>query len=218
MSESKVLTLPTDQSSLNQLADIQRQFPPYINNLSKAKKIYDIDLNTREVQAPKMLSVSKDHKSTVIYFRVDRYYDYMDLTQTICLIQYSPPGNKQKLAYTYVVPAFDTLSQADEGKIIFPWAIGGAATQNEGDIQFAIRFYQINFDDEEHPVLTYNLNTKPATSTISHGLQVDKAEMTLEYDKPLIDIDENGNQVLGEVYTALIAELSNQRTQWTILV
>jgi hypothetical protein len=33
--------------------------------------------------------------------------------------------------------------------------------------------------------------------------------MQLEYDKPLIDIDDEGNTVLGEVYTALIAELSN---------
>jgi hypothetical protein len=74
------------------------------------------------------------------------------------------------VAYTYVVPSFDTLSHAEEGKIIFSWAIGGAATQIEGDIEFAIRFYQINFDNEEQPILTYNLNTKPAKSTISHGL------------------------------------------------
>ena len=52
-----------------------------------SERIYDIDLNTRKVSVPEYLSVETDHKAEVIYFRVDRYFDYMDLAEIPCVIQ-----------------------------------------------------------------------------------------------------------------------------------
>lgn len=201
---SNVLTIEQTKKSLDQLYQIQTQSPPTINNLPKTGAIYNIDLNTRTIEAPKFLSVSRDHKAGVVYFKVDRFYDYMDLAETICLIQYIPPHSKEKIAHTYIVPFFDILSYLDEGKIIFPWVVGGAATQKEGDIQFAIRFYKTSVKDGK-TTLVYNLNTAPATSKILYGLEADDEAMKLEYDIPL------------EAYESLINQLSNQRTTWTIL-
>lgn len=201
---SDALTLQETKKSLDQLYQIQTQSPPAINNLPKTGTIYDIDLNSRTVAAPKLLSVSRDHKSGVIYFRVDRFYDYMDLAETICLIQYIPPHSKEKITHTYIVPFFDILSHSDKGKMIFPWVVGGAATQVEGEIQFAIRFYKVDIKDGK-ATLVYNLNTSPATSRILYGLEADDEAMSLEYD------------ISVEAYEALIAQLSNQRTTWTIL-
>lgn len=207
---SDVLTLTESQKSLEQLLQIQTQAPPSpIRNLPTSTTVYDIDLNTRTVEAPRILSVSRDHKSTVIYFRVDRYYDYMDLAETVCLIQYYPAGNnKTKVPFTYVVPFFDILSNEDTGKIIFPWVIGGPATKEEGNLQFAIRFYKVDTDETGKPVLTYNLNTSPVSSKILYGLEVDDEAMKIEYDEPIADLKQFEN---------LIHQISDLRTKWTIL-
>ncbi len=201
---STVLTLTESKKSLDQLYQIQTQSPPYINNLPKTGTLYDIDLNTRTIKAPKTLSVSRDHKSGVIYFCVDRFYDYMDLAETICLIQYIPPQSQDKIVHTYIVPFFDILSHSDKGKMVFPWVVGGAATQKEGDVQFAIRFYKTDMENGV-ATLVYNLNTSPATSRVLYGLEANDEATRLEYDIPT------------EAYAALISQLSNQRTAWTIL-
>ena len=54
--------------------------PPIYALLPNAEKIYNIDLNTRIIDAPEFLGVNKDHKAETIYFIVDRYNDYMDLS------------------------------------------------------------------------------------------------------------------------------------------
>lgn len=204
---NEALIIEQENRSLSQLFQIQTQSPPNIQNLPRAETIYDIDLNTRIVSAPQMLSIAKDHKAGVVYFRVDRFYDYMDLAETICLIHYVPPGQKTKpkKSYTYVVPFFDTLKESGEGKMIFPWVVSGAATQSEGEIQFAIRFYKIDFDAEE-PVLVYNLNTAPAKSKISYGLEADDEAIRIEQD-----------EIISSNLDNIIAQLSNQATQWTVL-
>ena len=63
--------------------------PPIYAMLPSAENIYNIDASTREVDAPKFLSVEKDHKSETVYFIVDRFVDYMDLATTCCAITYT---------------------------------------------------------------------------------------------------------------------------------
>lgn len=58
----------------------------------------------------------------------------------------------------------------DKPKILFPWVIGDEATAAAGNLQFSIRFYMI---DEDGETLIYNLNTKPSTSKILEGMQVE---------------------------------------------
>ena len=128
----------------------------------------------------------------------------MDLTNTVCLIQYFPVGEK-KSPYIYAVPFYNTTILEDKGQIIFPWVVNGAATQKEGDLRFAIRFYRV--DDSDGKIsLVYNLNTTPVTTKVLYGLEADDETMKLEYDDPI-----------ASRYESLIAQLSNQRTEWTIL-
>jgi hypothetical protein len=101
-------------------------------------------LNARTIHGPEFISVQRDHKSHVIYFKVDRYYDYMDLANTICIVEYIVPGDTSRVPHIYIVPFFDTAKFIQEGKMIFPWNVGGAATMAEGTIEYAIRFYKID--------------------------------------------------------------------------
>ena len=194
--------------TLNQLYEIQKKGVPANVYLPFQHNIYDIDLNTRSIKAPKFLSVQRDHKAEVIYFKVDRYFDYMDLATTICIIQYHIPGDAKKVPYIYIVPFYDTHTYEKEHKMIFPWVIGGATTAQKGVLEYAVRFYKIDGGTNNEPKqLVYNLNTSSAKSQILQGLEVDDAEMKIEYD----------NQIADQ-YEVLIDQLQNNRTFWTILV
>lgn len=214
----------TTPTTLEQLLELQNKYPPTIAYLPHADEIYDINLNTRQINAPEFLSIQKDHKSKVIYFRVNRYYDHMDLSNTICVIQYITPGDESRVPYTYVVPFFDVMSDfnleditetsRDENYIsgshnptmIFPWCIGAAATQTSGTLEYAIRFYKIKQETDGELRLVYNLNTLPAKSEILYGMEADDEAMKLEYD-----------QITDDKYLNLIQQFQNSKTYWQVI-
>jgi hypothetical protein len=80
------MSIINEQEFLSQLYIIQNQNPPSYVLFSNIKEVYDIDLKTRTITPPSLLSVSKDHKAETIYFSIDRYHDYMDLSNTTCVI------------------------------------------------------------------------------------------------------------------------------------
>lgn len=197
-------TIATDKvDTLEQLYELQTRYAPSNVFLPFAHNIYDIDLNTREIHGPNYISVRRDHKAEVIYFKVDRYFDYMDLSTTICIIEYIIPGDTEKIPYIYVVPFFDTFKFVKENKIIFPWTVGDIATSQDGTIEYAIRFYKI---DKEGKKLIYNLNTLPAKSKILSGLESDEEILKVEYDNPIASNYEN-----------LINQIITNKTYWTIM-
>lgn len=130
--------------------------------LPKDEKIYDIDLNTRKISVPKILSVAKDHEAETIYFKFDRYYDYIDLTTKCCVIQYT---NANGESFIYPVPYYDTQTFADLNQVIIPWCIQGKATEKAGIIKFAVKWYSVN----ENKKLSYSFNTLKAESEILAG-------------------------------------------------
>ena len=79
---------------LDFLYRIHTKETPCLVELPGGRQSYTIDLNTRTINSPKILSVKKDHLSTVIYFNVDRFFDYMDLSTTSCVIIYQTPDGQ----------------------------------------------------------------------------------------------------------------------------
>ena len=202
----KVLsTIATDEiTTLDQLNEIQAKNPPSNVYLPYAHNIYDIDLKERTIYGPSKLSVQRDHKSEVLYFKVDRYFDYMDLANTICLVEYITPGDLERIPHIYIVPYYDTRKFIKENKMVFPWAVGGAATSQNGVLEYAIRFYKIDGQGTDAK-LVYNLNTLPTSSQVLRSIESDGEIMKVEYDIPT------------EPYEELIYQLQNNRTFWTIL-
>ena len=149
--------------------------PQFALLLPSSERIYEIDLNSRTIEAPEFLSVQTDHYAETIYFMTDRYYDNVDLSETVAIVQYITSGGLKRI---YVVPFYDTetykeyvvLEEGEEKKkIIFPWCIDGAATRDAGDVQYSIRFYKVDLVQKN---LIYNLNTLPAKSKVLHGMDV----------------------------------------------
>lgn len=172
------MAVNTEQQYLSQLYQIQSHNPPSIALLTSADVVYDIDLTTRSINSPQFLSVEQDHQSETIYFRVDRYNDYMDLSNTICIIQYL---DAQGGSHIYPVPFYDIMTEHNEDKMIFPWCIDGAATQYTGTVEYSIKFYRIE-EIEGKPVYAYILNTVPAKSKVLHGMDTGKLPNSPSFD------------------------------------
>ena len=147
--------------------------------LPSDEQIYNIDLKNRMVEAPEYLSVLTDHFAETIYFKCERYFDNMDLTDTICLVHYQNK-NANDDGHYYAVPFYDIthfqsmgIPEEDRGKILIPWSISGTATQCAGPITFAFHFYKL---DDKGDNIIYGLNTLPSTSQILHGLDIEVTE------------------------------------------
>ena len=198
-------SIGTDEvKTLDQLYDLQSRYAPSNVYLPLAENTYEVDLKTRTIYGPEFISTQRDHKAEVIYFKVDRYFDYMDLANTVCIVEYIIPGDTKRVPHIYVVPFYDTTRYMDEGKMIFPWSVGGSATLKNGTIEYAIRFFRIE-GNGANAELVYNLNTLPTKSKILSSLEADTEIMKAEYDIPV------------EHYEELIYQMKNNKTYWTIL-
>ena len=187
------MSIIKEQEFLSNLYAIQSLNPPSYVLFPGTKKIYDIDLETRELNAPEFLSVSKDHDSETIYFRINRFHDYMDLSNTTCVIQYVTPDNK---AHLYAVPFYDILTEKKNNTMIFPWCVDGNVTKYSGIVSFSVRFFiaeqtteqQESLDEEGNVVvnnvvkynLVYNLATIPVTSEVKDGMEVSELESNFD--------------------------------------
>ena len=190
----KLLYLIQDKNRPYLILDI----PDGENDLTGAST-FNINLDTREIEAPKFLSVQYDHNAENIYFKVDRYYDNFDLANTCCVIHYI---NENPIAsqsgYLYVPPFYDLVSFSDEGKMAFQWSIQGPATQYSGDVKFAIRFYMLeeyevtlpSGDKEIRYRYRYKLNTVPSKSKVLHGMDSQIETDSENYVFPASEIDQ----------------------------
>lgn len=160
--------------------------------------LIEIDLNTRTINInalTNVLGVERDHRAETLYFIVDRYFDDVDLSTQVCIVEYVNANNEPRM---YPVTMMDTTTQP--GKIIFAWSIGGEATRYAGDLRFTIRFYSVN---PVQPYFTYNLSMIPATIQVIAGMQ--EVDYTEVYDYPVGDLD----WIRGQ-----ISELQQHAVSW----
>jgi hypothetical protein len=99
-----IVTPQEYNSLLHQLADpnnnlydetAQEIYRKAYIRIPKDEKIYNIDLNTRKIEAPDYIGVETDENVEIIWFKFDRYYENLDLYNGACWIQYIN-ANKQK--------------------------------------------------------------------------------------------------------------------------
>ena len=172
------------QEYYNNLWRIESPNPPHLAILiPETEPIYNIDLDTRTIEAPEYLSVEQDHKSEIIYFKVDRFYEAMDLAETVCIVQYTNKTTGR--SGCYAVPFYDTITcsinETNENykpKILFPWCLDGLATEKAGQLEYAIKFFKVADDN----TIVYTLNTVPAASKILEGLNPEDNEEVFNPD------------------------------------
>lgn len=153
--------------------------------LPGSERIYDIDLESRTIEAPEEITiVLDDHNAETIFFRFPRYYDNFDLTSTVCVIQYI---NAKKEYCIYPVPYYDidTFSVQDpelgidEPMVLIPWRISGTAAAKAGTVTFSIRFFQLD-SSLDNPKMLFNLNTLEQTFKVKEGLHIKDEELNIK--------------------------------------
>lgn len=169
------------------------------------EKIYNVDMASRKIEAPEYLSVETDHRSEVIYFRTGRYFDSIDLTNTICVVQYINANNEGRV---YVVPYYDVDTLSETNEIIIPWEIDGEATKAAGDVKYSLRFYVLDSNKVDKK-LVYNLSTVAATSKVLHGIQINPKELEMT--------DKEYAQTLFEEMAAYASVVANKDVTWIVL-
>ena len=147
------------------LKNIQAGYnPPEVRiRLSQDEPVYTVDWNTRKIDVPTFLSVEADHSAEIVFFKMARYYDGMDLAQMVGVIQFRNAKNEE---YYYVIPYYDTTSE--DQQLIVPWDISSEVTRYSGTVHFSFKFFKVDALSDE-PTVLYEINTLVAKSKVLTG-------------------------------------------------
>lgn len=141
------------------------------------EEVFEINANTRQITIPENfrkngIAVQGDQVAEVVYFKIARYFDFMDLNNTIIYIQYETPDGTQDASLEWVR---DIETEPDY--LIFGWALDSRITATSGTLKFSVRF--VSLDDPQDGELpdnikyTYSLNTLQASVNIQPTLVLD---------------------------------------------
>lgn len=174
----KITDLPTYYRLLQEIRGVGEYA---LLRIPEEEQLFEINANTRKINIPDHfakngLGVQGDHTAEVIFFRINRYFDEMDLAlcsgdKGACYIQWSTGDNaRQQATKAY---AFDVT----ENHIIFGWVISNRATKKAGKLNFSVRFVQWEDDPD---VYTYSWSTLTATCNINPALNFSASSLELE--------------------------------------
>lgn len=173
----------------------------WIRNLGNISKKYtvlpldedhfEINANTRAINIPASfkkngVAVQGDDLAEVLYFKIDRYFDYMDLNNCDIYIQWETPKGADGTTIKSASPAYIRDIESEPGKLIFGWALSDAITANSGTLKFSVRFFQ--WEDPENvaaggdKIIAYSFSTLTAQVLIQPSINFDP-----EKDEYLID-------------------------------
>lgn len=202
-----------NQTAIDKLFEIQNNNRPQLAKMAYAEDYIEVDWRSRSIGERPILSTARDHKAENVYFIMDRYWDYMDLSTATCIISYKTyPRDPKKTGVTglYAVPYYDIFSHKaipgslEKDRMVIPWCIDGRVTQDEAEVEFAIRFYRIDADGKK---IIYNINTTPIISKVLYGLNVqpdgleDAESLAGDYD------------IAGSMYEHFTQEINDIRRQ-----
>lgn len=155
---------------------------PYFLRLPLDEPFFEINANTRGITVPGELSqiaVRGDKLAEIVFFRIDRYYDAVDLNTRHIYIEWELPDGTKGISRDFLRDA-----QSEKDKLIFGWAIGEELTKQVGTIRFAVRFVEW-FDVAEGGVnernesvdkaqsgtqMLYSFSSLPATVSVVESL------------------------------------------------
>ena len=145
----------------------------------------DIDLDKRSVLVPDEFTktgaiVRGDHLAEVIFFKVARYFDEMDLSACECEIECIAADGAQYRFPAYAMQIIEDgvstigyddpeTAIANEGFLIFGWLISEEVTALEGNATFTVRFFQTRPSDGK---TIFNITTSPNTIKILPSFQL----------------------------------------------
>lgn len=136
--------------------------------------LFQIDANTRKITVPAEFrangaSVQGDHLAEVIFFSIERYFDYKDLSTCNIEINWKMGSKEGKTTRFIKFEKAMTIDDVQSNCIIFGWPINDIVTEKSGQLVFAVEFNNTEGEGDNKKV-TYRFNTLPTTINIKDGL------------------------------------------------
>lgn len=199
-----ITTLEEYFSWMRELGTINRKY----TKLPLDEPCFEINANTRAITIPAEfkkngIAVQGDDLAEVVYFKIDRYFDYMDLNNCEIYIQWEVPKSANNKSYKTISPAYIRDIESEPGKLIFGWAIHDAITEEAGALRFAVHFFewadpekvtiennQITPDSD--PTIAYSFNTLFATVNIQPSIKFNPEAENFK-------IDDCGDRLIGRL-------------------
>lgn len=139
---------------------------------------FDVDMSTRAITVPPEfvthgLGVKGDANAEIVWFKVSRWYDTMDLYQQECYVQWQnakTSGNSPTV-----------FKDAVEDFVYYGWVITDDMTSQSGNLDFALRFFTIDRTGSEAKI-SYSISTQKATCAIKNTLSLDVLNAIVDPD------------------------------------
>ena len=186
-----------NQEWLTTLKNLQNAVTEVLNipDVDGKRHYIDVDLSKREIKLPSsfyadFLDVQNDHLAAEIWFRMDRYFDDVDLSRTTCVVEYINAAGEGRIC---PILSVDTVTFS--GQLCVCWQVGREATKQAGKIKFILHFYTLDIKDDKL-VYSYSLSTRPCEATILKSL-----DKTVALDKAY----DYSAEVINEIYGRLLA-------------
>lgn len=203
----KISTLEEYFSWLKNLGDEQLGGDKKYTILPIDEDHFEINANTRAINIPASfkkngVAVQGDDLAEVLYFKIDRYFDYMDLNNCDIYIQWETPKSADGTTIKSVSPAYIRDIESEPGKLIFGWALSDVITANPGNLKFSVRFFQWqdpkNVADGGEKILAYSFSTLTAQVLIQPSINFNP-------EKDEYKVDDVANRLLERLKNSEIA-------------
>lgn len=142
----------------------------------------EINANTRTITVPNSfksngISVQGDEVAEVLYFKINRFFDMDDLATKKIFIQWKAPKDEEGNQEQGVSVPWVIDTETVPGYIVFGWPLASELTRIPGKIEFAVRFYDYNEDENK---IIYSFSTLTASADIKPALNYKIDEMLLD--------------------------------------
>ena len=193
--EVGITTIEEYYSWIKNLGSIDRKY----TILPLDEEHFSINANTRAITVPvdfkkNGIAVQGDEIAEIVYFKIDRYFDYMDFNNADIFIQWEAPKGKDGVVVKGFSREYVRDIESEPGKLIFGWVLSDAITKNSGTLKFSVRFVQFREDEE----LEYSFSTLTASALIQPGLNYDLAKDETLY------VDDIGERVIERLENSVV--------------
>jgi len=205
--EDSISSLESYYANITRIAPLATNFhsAPYKYFLMPIDEpVFEIDANKRTITVPQHFAkngvgVQGDHMAEILYFRIDRYFDYQDLMNVDAIVinwQFKPANASRNAEIeTHTSYALAPDETYDPGHIMFGWVIGNFVeiddqgiehqhfmTPSKGTINFSVSFLKRVGSDYK-----YVLNTLIASVNINDSITLDDPTKLDDLSHPVFE-------------------------------
>lgn len=179
--EIENIVIDTLEAYYAHIEEIARNFGGKFLRMPVDEDFLLINNNTREISVYKTsfakngIAVEADHLAEIVYFKADRYFDRMDLSQNKMHIEirWSLLNAKRQVVKYGASQALFIDAESFPGEIVFGWAITRDMCSEAGSLSFSVCFYiGENKAAEEIGLRDYSLNTQIASLPVKAGIGI----------------------------------------------